>query len=104
MLKFTERMQALPRRRQLALLALLTLSLFAAESLAALHQDDLKAHSSDDPCKICLSLSAFTSGNVATTQLFSSLVQSPLCEVAVPAQRPTRDVPPHQARGPPGAS
>lgn len=104
MLKLAERIKALPKQRKLAVLALLALWLFAAEALAAWHQGDLKSHSSDEPCKICLSLSGFTSGNVATTHLFVGPTPSPQCQTVAPVRRLSRDVTPQRARGPPIAS
>jgi hypothetical protein len=39
----------------------------AAESFAAWHDADLTAHSTNAPCKICLSISGFTNANVGET-------------------------------------
>jgi hypothetical protein len=68
------------RKRQhyghLTLLASLAFLLLSAEFLAAWREGDLAAHSTQSPCKICLTANALAAGNVGSNPL--TVVPAPL--------------------------
>jgi predicted ribosomally synthesized peptide with SipW-like signal peptide len=75
----------------------------AAETFAAWHDADLTAHSTNAPCKICLSISGVTNANVGET-IVVALPAPPLrCNPLTPIVVTAALVTPKLARGPPFA-
>jgi hypothetical protein len=84
--------------------AALVCVLLAAEAFAVVHPLDLDAHSTGEPCKICISVASFGSATVAALAGFVIDASSPQLD-SVPFIVTTRSRPTsHFARGPPRAS
>ena len=84
--------------------AALVCLLLAAEAFAVVHPLNLDAHSTDEPCKICLSVASFGNATVAPLPyLVIDTSAAPL--IVLPFLVTSRSGPTnHFARGPPIAS
>ncbi len=84
--------------------AVLVLALLVAETFATVHPLDLDAHSSGEPCKICVSVASFGAATVAKAFVFSVDAATPRLVATLPlipvSAQPIRA----KARGPPLAS
>jgi hypothetical protein len=92
-----ERMVRQPR----ATLLVVAIAVLLAEAFAFAHPLDAAAHTNDEPCKICLGLSALGSANVAKTPSFCDFGRSPRPCLQAPRIWVSVAVVPHRARGPP---
>jgi hypothetical protein len=90
--------------RKVVALAAVGLFLIAAETYSAWHRADLTAHASNELCKICLTLSEFTNGNVGHADVSLLPAATSSCDTPYTATRVFRPIVPQRARGPPIAS
>jgi hypothetical protein len=104
-MKATRRQWITPdKARKVAALAAVGLFLIVAETYSAWHRVDLAAHASDGLCKICLTISGFTNGNVGHADISVLPPASSSCDTPYTASCVFRHVIPQRARGPPIAS
>jgi hypothetical protein len=90
--------------RKVTALAVIAVFLIAAETYAAAHRADLETHYADGLCKICLTISGFTDGNIGHADISLDSPASPQSNTADESARVFQHVVIRRARGPPSTS